>query len=212
MAAFSPVCVLIAMVGSQVGSRPVADIAVPFMVATAMLQTSMSQLVFVFGTLKEGFPNFTTNKGARVAGDFMTVERYPLYLVGERWSPWLVDAAGEGEQVVGQVFEVDEATLAAMDVLERIAEHDGYRRVMLEVQAPKDARGATFSVHAYIKPREQFAPIAGIHPRTRGAIPQSGGQAGGAKCLLRGNFNSRLKPTSNLIVNRRVCTRPGVRS
>lgn len=117
----------------------------------------MSQLVFVFGTLKEGFPNFTTNKGARVAGDFMTVERYPLYLVGERWSPWLVDAAGEGEQVVGQVFEVDEATLAAMDVLERIAEHDGYRRVMLEVQAPKDARGATFSVHAYIKPREQFA-------------------------------------------------------
>ena len=61
----------------------------------------MSQLVFVFGTLKQGFPNFATNKGARVAGDFMTVERYPLYLVGERYSPWLVDAAGKGERVVG---------------------------------------------------------------------------------------------------------------
>ena len=116
----------------------------------------MSQLVFVFGTLKEGFPNFATNRGARVAGDFMTVERYPLYLVGERYSPWLVDAAGEGERVVGQVFEVDEATLVAMDDLERIAEPDGYRRVMLEVEAVQDGRRAACRVHAYIKPREQF--------------------------------------------------------
>lgn len=85
----------------------------------------------------------------------MTVERYPLYLVGERFSPWLVGAAGEGERVIGQVFEVDEATLAAMDELERITEADGYRRVMLDVEALKD--GARFSVHAYIKPREQFA-------------------------------------------------------
>ncbi|MDM0034736.1 gamma-glutamylcyclotransferase family protein [Variovorax sp. J22P271] len=116
----------------------------------------MSQLVFVFGTLKEGFPNFATNKGARVAGDFMTVERYPLYLVGERFSPWLIDAAGEGERVVGQVFEVDEATLAAMDELERIAEQDGYRRVMLDVEALADGRGTVRRVHAYVKPREQF--------------------------------------------------------
>ena len=117
----------------------------------------MSQLVFVFGTLKEGFPNFATNKGARVAGHFMTVEPYPLYLVGERFSPWLVDAAGEGERVVGQVFEVDEATLVAMDELERIAEPDGYRRVMLEVEALQDGRGATCIVNAYIKPRGQFS-------------------------------------------------------
>lgn len=117
----------------------------------------MSQLAFVFGTLKEGFPNFATNKGARVAGDFMTVERYPLYLVGERFSPWLIDAAGEGERVVGQVFAVDEATLAAMDVLERTTEQDGYRRVMLEVEALKDAPRATICAHVYIRPREQFA-------------------------------------------------------
>jgi len=115
----------------------------------------MSQLVFVFGTLKEGFPNFATNKGVRIAGDFMTIERYPLYLVGERFSPWLIDAAGEGERVVGQVFEVDAATLAAMDELERIGEPDGYRRVMLEVEA-QDGRGTGCHVHAYLKPREQF--------------------------------------------------------
>ena len=55
------------------------------------------------------------------------------------------------------MFEVDEATLAAMDVLERIAEHDGYRRVMLEVEALKDGRRVTSCVHAYIKPREQLS-------------------------------------------------------
>ena len=62
--------------------------------------------VFVFGTLKEGFPNFATNRGRRVAGDFVTKERYPFYLVGERHSPWLIDQPGEGERIVGQVFEV----------------------------------------------------------------------------------------------------------
>lgn len=35
----------------------------------------MSQIVFVFGTLKEGLRNLATNKGARVARDFITVER-----------------------------------------------------------------------------------------------------------------------------------------
>ena len=46
-------------------------------------------LVFVFGTLKEGFPNFATNRGARVAGSFRTRAAYPLYLVGDRHVPWI---------------------------------------------------------------------------------------------------------------------------
>lgn len=117
----------------------------------------MSQLVFVFGTLKEGFPNFATNKGVRAAGGFRTIERHPLYLVGERFSPWLVDATGEGEKVVGQVFEVDESTLAAMDILERITEPDGYRRVEMKVEALEGTQGMTLRVHAYIRPQGQLA-------------------------------------------------------
>jgi gamma-glutamylaminecyclotransferase len=118
----------------------------------------MPQLVFVFGTLKQGFPNFATNKGTRVGGDFVTVERYPLYLVGERFSPWLVDAAGEGEQVVGQVFEVDQPALDAMDVLERITEPDGYRRVAMKVRAMGGDLASTLDVHAYVKQRAHFRP------------------------------------------------------
>ena len=55
-------------------------------------------LVFVFGTLKEGYPNFATNRGRRIPGDFVTRERYPLYLMGERFSPWLVSSPAKGSE------------------------------------------------------------------------------------------------------------------
>src|SRR5215470_7038413 len=94
----------------------------------------MEHLVFVFGTLKEGFPNFATNRGVRMAGSFKTCAAYPLYLVGERHVPWLVNSPGTGARVSGQIFRVDRETLAAMDRLERVSEPDGYRREVLEVE------------------------------------------------------------------------------
>lgn len=104
--------------------------------------------VFVFGTLKEGFPNFATNRGSRLPGRFVTRDRYPLYLVGDRHSPWLVDRPGEGERVAGQVFEVGDEALAAMDALERIHAPDGYRRVRITVESEQ---GAAMEVFAYLK-------------------------------------------------------------
>ena len=111
----------------------------------------MKHLVFVFGTLKEGFPNFATNRGTRVPGVFITKERYPLYLVGERHSPWLIDSPGNGEQISGQVFEVDQATLDAMDKLERISEPDGYRRVVLAVESGDVINSLSLDANAYLK-------------------------------------------------------------
>jgi gamma-glutamylaminecyclotransferase len=120
--------------------------------------TASSTLVFVFGTLKEGYPNFHANAGLRVPGDYITVQKYPLYLVGERHSPWLIDQPGEGHQVVGQVFSVDRAALEQMDVLERVHERDGYRRVMIDL-APMDARTSSgLKAFAYLKSAEQFHP------------------------------------------------------
>lgn len=116
----------------------------------------MSHLVFVFGTLKEGFPNFSVNAGVRVPGSFRTVDAYPMFLVGERHSPWLMDRRGEGLRVRGQVFRVDDATLAAMDRLERVAEPDGYRRALLEVEGG-EPETVTLPVYAYLKPGGQLA-------------------------------------------------------
>lgn len=116
----------------------------------------MLHLVFVFGTLKEGFPNFGVNRGRRVAGDFCTEQRYPLYLVGERHSPWLLDQPGQGHSVRGQVFEVSEAVLADMDRLERVAEPDGYRRVPVVVIGEADGR--RLEVQAYLKDARELVP------------------------------------------------------
>ena len=116
--------------------------------------------VFVFGTLKEGFPNFATNRGRRLPGSFITCERYPLHLVGERHSPWMVNLPGKGHAVAGQVFAVDDEVLAAMDRLERVAEPDGYRRVAIAVRAVDEPGAAPLHVHAYLKPPDQFDPAA----------------------------------------------------
>ncbi|MEP6792157.1 MAG: gamma-glutamylcyclotransferase family protein [Ramlibacter sp.] len=123
----------------------------------------MAHLVFVFGTLKEGFPNFAINRGTRVAGSFVTARPFPLYLVGERCSPWMIDQPGQGHVVAGQVFEVDGETLAQMDALERVDQPDGYRRLSIEVASAQDRQGATMTVFAYLKPAQQFDAGAARH-------------------------------------------------
>jgi gamma-glutamylaminecyclotransferase len=90
--------------------------------------------VFVYGTLKQGFRNFHVNRGRRVAGDFVTALPFALYVIGEFGLPWLVAAPEGGQPVAGQVFEVDAATLADMDALERIDEPGWYRRTTIAVQ------------------------------------------------------------------------------
>jgi gamma-glutamylaminecyclotransferase len=89
-------------------------------------------LLFVYGSLKEGFPNFHVNRGRRAPGEYRTVERYPFYLVDDRL-PCLFLAPGTGLQVTGQLFEVDDASLRVMDDFERVGQPGGYRRELVHV-------------------------------------------------------------------------------
>jgi len=114
----------------------------------------MEHLVFVFGTLKEGFPNFATNRGVRMAGSFKTCAAYPLYLVGERHVPWLVNSPGAGVRVSGEVFRADDVALAAMDRLEGVSRPDGYRREVLEVEGGDSPR--LLLAYAYLKQPSQL--------------------------------------------------------
>ena len=107
--------------------------------------------VFVFGTLKEGFPNFAANAGLRVPGVFQTRKRLPLYLVGERHSPWLLDLPGVGYLVRGQVFEVNKLALKAMDALERTNAPDGYRRMAIDVERADHGAMQPLAAYAYLK-------------------------------------------------------------
>jgi gamma-glutamylaminecyclotransferase len=99
-------------------------------------------LLFVYGTLKEGFCNFAINGGQRVAGDFITVQAFGLYIVGEPAFPWLVDADPRGLPVQGQLFRVGPKDWPAIDALEQVDEPGWYRRSRIQVRQMTSAEGA----------------------------------------------------------------------
>ncbi len=103
--------------------------------------------VFVYGTLKEGFRNFHVNRGTRLPGEFVTEQAFPRYVIGEFGLPWLVHEPGRGHRVTGQVFEVDDEALAAMNVLERINDAGWYTPRELAVRSV--GGGESLQVLAY---------------------------------------------------------------
>jgi gamma-glutamylaminecyclotransferase len=113
-------------------------------------------LLFAYGSLKEGFPNAHVNTGRRVAGRFRTRQRLPLYLVGAGHLPCLVLQPGHGLQVLGQLFEVSAAALAVMDRLERVDDPQGYRRVRIDVEQVDD--GSRFDAWVYVQPASKLDP------------------------------------------------------
>lgn len=94
----------------------------------------MGEIVFVYGTLRRGGSNGWRMEGGRHVGPARVRGR--LYFVD--WYPGLVLDRGGGE-VVGDLFEVDEALLAALDEFEggSTEEVDGaeYRRVKVEARS-----------------------------------------------------------------------------
>ena len=90
-------------------------------------------LIFVYGTLQQGHRNAHVNQGRTLPGRYRTVQRWPLYVIGPGFFPWLSHTAGEGEHVVGELVEVDDAALARMDALEQLEQPDWYRRAPIDV-------------------------------------------------------------------------------
>lgn len=124
----------------------------------------MQYFIFVYGTLKEGFPNFHFNPGRRVPGTYRTRQPLPFYVVqlrDEDRAPWLVNQPGCGVQVAGQVFEVDAATLQAMDVFEEVGLPTGYARVAVELEAVDEA-GTVLHAHVYMKEKHQMVECLAI--------------------------------------------------
>lgn len=97
------------------------------------MPTDAPHLVFVYGTLKAGFRNAHVNEGRPVGRSWSTVRPYPLYIIGRRRLPWLLDRPGEGQPVEGEVVAVNEAGLARMDALERLDDPTWYVRRRITV-------------------------------------------------------------------------------
>ncbi len=111
-------------------------------------------LLFVYGSLKQGFANEHVNTGRRRPGRYRTRERIAMYLLGDGEVPCLILGADGGSQVVGELYEVDEPALESMDRLERIGEPQGYERVLVTLEVADDASAGTLRAFAYVKRAE----------------------------------------------------------
>jgi len=114
--------------------------------------------LFVYGSLKRGFPNEHVNTGTRIVGQYRTRERHLLVLLGEGEVPCLVSPSGSGHQVIGELYEVNAEALARMDRLERLGEPDGYERVEVVVERYDLPSVEHERVLAYVKQEHAIPP------------------------------------------------------
>ncbi len=118
-----------------------------------------TQRVFVYGTLKRGFPNdITAVMTVKFLGRFTTVKAFPLVVGGSWFSPYLISEPGEGHRVAGEIFEVDDRQLAELDRMEGTHLPNAYHRDRVKVTP--ESGGASCEAWTYFKDRQT---INGIH-------------------------------------------------
>ncbi|KAL5258159.1 hypothetical protein ACHWQZ_G012947 [Mnemiopsis leidyi] len=101
-----------------------------------MPRSLMGIFVFVYGTLKRGFPNNHFLSGAEFVGNALTIEKYPLVIASRCNIPYLLGAKSQGHRVAGEVFKVTESQLQTLDFLEGYPDY--YNRIELDVSVNSD--------------------------------------------------------------------------
>lgn len=90
-------------------------------------------------------------------GTFLTAQRYPLFIIGQYFLPWLINQPGAGEHVLGQIFEVNVQVLGDMDVLEQINDDGWYSRVEIMVEKAGEPNLATVQAFVYFGAKERVS-------------------------------------------------------
>jgi gamma-glutamylaminecyclotransferase len=103
----------------------------------------MTHRVFVYGTLKSGFWNHYLLTGCEYFGGAATV---PTYKMIENGFPVIMPDP-EGKPLAGEIYTVDDETLAQLDQLER--EGSSYDRKLIDVTLPL-AGGERLPTKAFI--------------------------------------------------------------
>ena len=92
----------------------------------------MTHRVFVYGTLKSGFWNHYLLKGCKFFGHAATV---PTYKMIENGFPVIMPDP-EGKPLAGEVYTVDDETLARLDQLEREGSSYDRKLITLPYRSP----------------------------------------------------------------------------
>lgn len=113
--------------------------------APTYLITTMTNYtrVFVYGTLMRGQPNHflmqnADNGEAKYVGIGQLQDKRPLVIATPYNIPFLLDVTGKGENVTGEVFDVDDKMLEVLDELE--GHPDFYQREILPFTFTKDSK------------------------------------------------------------------------
>ena len=103
----------------------------------------MTHRVFVYGTLKSGFRNHYFLESCELLGGAATVSTYKMI---ENGFPVILPDPG-GRPLAGEIYEVDDETLARLDQLER--EGSSYDRKLIDVTLSLDG-GERLPTRAFI--------------------------------------------------------------
>ena len=96
----------------------------------------MKHPIFVYGTLKRGGSNHALLADQKFIAVAHTQPHYRLYALSG--FPAMVDAPQNGLSIEGEIWEIDDARLPALDELEDVA-HGMYKRVPIPLLPPHDA-------------------------------------------------------------------------
>jgi gamma-glutamylaminecyclotransferase len=109
---------------------------------------SVAHRVFVYGTLKSGFWNHYLLEGCEFFGGAGTVPTYKMIenKMIENGFPVIMPDP-EGKPIAGEIYTVDDETLARLDQLER--EGSSYDRKLIDVTLPL-ASGERLPTKAFI--------------------------------------------------------------
>jgi len=113
--------------------------------------------LFVFGTLKRGFPlHERARAGAIWLGRGTTIEAYPMFVAGRWYAPMMLNEPGHGYRVMGELYEIEGPRLELNDGIESVGVPGNFRTpAWIE---PSDG-GAARRALIYMKDRALALPI-----------------------------------------------------
>lgn len=93
--------------------------------------------VFVYGTLKKGQRAHRMLSKSPFLGEVRTHSRYHLYSYG--WYPGMLEGSPKGNGVLGELYEVDDATMAKLDRYE--GDPELFERTLIDLETGDTAFG-----------------------------------------------------------------------
>lgn len=94
-------------------------------------------LVFVYGTLKRGHYNHKCLQGSEFIGEAQSIDSYPMVCSNGTY-PYLIEKAGEGFQIWGEVFRIDQGFLRILDRLEDCPDYYYRQAITVLLQSNKE--------------------------------------------------------------------------